>query len=212
MSEEIELNEGDLLVPAPADFDMFDMIEEVDYPEDTVTVALNERAAFELIRLEQDIAEYMESTEDPDKAVLAEYRKDFEDIKKRIDDSKMTFYLKGVGDETVAGAQDVAEAKFEELKKPTKAADGTIRKYLPESEKINFMRYLNAVTYAMHITKFVRHRDGATRTTPSPDEIAAFMDRAPEAAKALLTDRIQRLRVRASDYEAKLDEGFFQKS
>ncbi|AXC37907.1 tail assembly chaperone [Microbacterium phage Jacko] len=209
MSEEIEINEGDLIVPAPADFDMFDMLSGVSYPEDTVTVALNEKAAYELAHLEQDILNYRSENEEPDEAVLAEYQSQLEEIVKRIEASKMTFHLRGVSDDLISSAGDIAEEKFKDRKLNQKAADGRIVKYLPEGEKMAYLRYLNAVTYSMHITKFVRHSDGAERVSPNADEIAAFMDKAPDAAKQKLVRAIQELRVAAANYEASLDEGFF---
>lgn len=215
MSEEIELNEGDLVVPAPADFSMFDMLDGVEYPEDEVTVALNEKAAHRLANLLREIHAYQsdhpdESTMDEEK--IADFRKDVADLRKTIDKSKMTFYLKGIADDLLTTAGTVAEEKFEDRKRESIGADGIPIKILPQSEKIAFMRYMNAVTYSMFIQRFVRHSDGAVRTAPTPDEIAAFMDKAPEAAKAIVVRKIQELRVKSADYEATLDEGFFPKS
>lgn len=212
MSEEIELNEGDLLVPAPADFDMFDALEGIEYPEDEVTVALNERAAHRLASLMREIREYQVDHPEPEDEKLAEFQKRSEEIKAAINKSRITFYLKGVPDDILTTAADAAEAKFESKKKTVVDAQGIPQSVLPQAEKINFMRYMNAVIYSMHIQKFVRHSDGAIRVAPSPDEIAAFMDKAPDAAKGKLVSKIQELRVKAADYESQLDEGFFQKS
>lgn len=206
------MNEGDLVVPAPAEFDMFDMLSGVSYPEDTVTVALDEKAAYELAHLERDVVNYMAENEEPDEAVLAEYQSQLEAIVKRVEASKVTFHLRGVSDDRIATAGDIAEEKFKDRKLQQKGADGRIIKYLPEGEKMAYMRYLNAVTYSMHITKFVRHSDGAERVAPTADEIAAFMDKAPGAAQEKLVRKIRELRVAAADYESSLDEGFFQKS
>lgn len=212
MSEEIELNEGDLVIPAPADFDMFAALEGVEYPEDEVTVALNERAAHQLAALMREIREYNLDHPDPDSEKLAEFRKKAESIKEVIKKSRITFYLRGVPDDLLSSAAEIAEKKFEEKKKTITDAQGIPQSVLPNAEKMNFMRYLNAVIYSMHIQKFVRHSDGAVRVSPSPDEIAAFMDKAPDAAKGMLVAKIQDLRVKAAEYEGSLDEGFFQKS
>lgn len=215
MSEEIELNEGDLVVPAPADFNVFDLLEGVEYPEDEVTVALNERAAHRLASLMREIREYEashpdRSTMDPEK--VAGFEREVESLKNMIQKSRVTFYLKGIPDDLLTTAGQVAEEKFEEAKKDSTDAQGNQIKVLPQSEKLRFMRYMNAVTYSMFIQRLVRHSDGAVRTAPSADEIAAFMDKAPEAAKGKLVSRIQELRVKSADYEASFDEGFFQKS
>ncbi|QAU07380.1 tail assembly chaperone [Microbacterium phage Platte] len=209
MSEEIELNEGDLVIPAPADFDMFAALEGVEYPEDEVTVALNERAAHQLAALMREIREYNLDHPDPDPEKLAEFRKKAESIKEVIKKSRITFYLKGVPDDLLSNAAEIAEKKFEDKKKTVTDAQGIPQSVLPQAEKMNFMRYMNAVVYSMHIQKFVRHSDGAVRVSPSADEIAAFMDKAPEAAKGRLVAKIQELRVKAAEYEGSLDEGFF---
>lgn len=211
MSEEIELT-GDLVVPAPADFDMFDMLEGVEYPEDEVTVALNEKAAHRLAALMREIREYQVNNPEPEDAKLAEFHKRADDIKKAIEKSRVTFYLKGIPDDLLTTAANVAEEKFEDLKETVLGADGQPVSVLPRSEKINFMRYMNAVTYSMFIQRFVRHSDGAVRVAPSADEIAAFLDKAPDAAKGKLVVKIQELRVESAAYEANFDEGFFQKS
>lgn len=212
MSEEIELNEGDLLVPAPEDFTLFDLVEGVEYPKTTETVMMDEKAAYELIHLVEDIKRYRAEAEELSDEVLEEYRSQVEKLQADIEASKVTFHLTGVSDDLIGSAGEIAEAKFEGLKKQIKGADGLIQKVLPQAEKVNFMRYLSAVTQSMHIEKVVRHKDGAVRVSPSPDEVAHLMGNAPSAAKAALVAAINSLRVKAADYEANLDEGFFQKS
>lgn len=216
MSEEIEtMNAGDLVVPAPADFDMFAALEGVEYPEDEVTVALNEKAAHRLAALMAEVTQYQVDhphPEDRNEEDLESFEKRVEALKKTIEQSRITFYLKGIPDDILTTAGDVAEEKFEAAKKDVVDAQGNTIKVLPQAEKIRFMRYMNAVTYSMFIQKFVRHSDGATRIAPTADEIAAFMDKAPDAAKGKLVHKIQELRVKSEDYEARLDEGFFPKS
>lgn len=216
MSEEIEtMNEGDLLVPAPADFDMFAALEGVEYPEDEVTVAMNERAAYKLGALTAEIAKYQvdhPAVEDRDEKALAAFQQRHDDLKEVIKKSRITFYLKGVSDDILTTAGEVAEEKFESAKKDMVDAQGHTIKVLPQSEKIRFMRYMNAVTYSMFIQRVHYHSNGVVRTAPSADEIAAFMDKAPDVAKGKLVRAIQELRVKSETYEASLDEGFFPKS
>lgn len=216
MSEEIEtMNEGDLLVPAPADFDMFAALEGVEYPDDEVTVAMNERAAYKLGALMAEITQYQvdhPAPEDRDEKDLAAFQKRHDDLKEVIKKSRITFYLKGVSDDILTTAGEVAEEKFESAKKDMVDAQGHTIKVLPQSEKIRFMRYMNAVTYSMFIQRVHYHSNGVVRTAPSADEIAAFMDKAPDVAKGKLVRAIQELRVKSEAYEAALDEGFFPKS
>ena len=216
MSEEnATINEGDLIVPAPADFDMFAALEGIEYPEDEVTVALNEKAAHRLASLMREIAQYQvdhPSPEDRDEKEVAEFARRVDELKEAIKRSRVTFYLRGIPDDLLTTAGSVAEEKFESVKKDIIDAQGNSIKILPQSEKIRFMRYMNAVTYSLFIQKVHYHSNGVVRAAPSADEIAAFMDKAPDVAKGKLVTKIQELRVKSEAYEAQLDEGFFPKS
>lgn len=206
----------DAVVPTPEDFSLYDLLEAVEYPTDEVTVSLNERAAHQLARLDREIKEYLadgdEETGEVSDERLAEYREKLDNLRAQIDKSKVTFYLRGVPDDVVTGANDIVEAAFDDKKKNTKTADGRIVKVLPENQKLAYMRYLNAVIFSMHIERVYYHGNGATIHRPDPDQIAAFYDKAPAAAQSLLTAKIQALRVEATDYERNFDEGFFPKS
>lgn len=209
-------DEADVVLAAPEDFDMYALMEGVDYPEDEVTVALNEKAAHRLARLDREIRAYLAEGEEEggehDQAKLAQYRTELDKLQKAIADSRVTFYLKGVPDELVQGANDIVEARFEDKKKQVKTADNRLVKVLPEGEKMAWVRFLNAVVYSMHIQRVYYHKNGATITAPDADQIAHFYDKAPAAAQALLTSKIQELRVDAQEYERDFDEGFFPKS
>lgn len=190
------------------DFDFFDVIQGRTYPTDDVTVFMDEQAAYEFVKAAREF----DSLSEPTNEQIAEYEAKLEDIRKRINDSKVTFYLTGISDDEVTASKEAADAHFADKKKQRKAADGTIQRYLPEEEGGNYMNYFNAVVLSKHITQVVRHKDDRTITSPTPDWISHFMDKAPGAAKEKLTAAIQALRVEAADYEASLDEGFFPKS
>lgn len=209
MSEETELNEGDIIATAPEDFSFFDMLNGVTYPTDTVTVSLDEAAAHAARKLIRDFDAKDEHTDEELAAVQGKIAK----LNKRLDDSKVTFHLRGVADDVVATAKDLVDERFMDKKKTVKDANGGLRKYLPEEEAMNYARALNSTVFSMHIEKVVYHKNGAEFRAPiDPDFIAAFYDKAPKGAQDKLTAAIHDLRLETQEYEASLDEGFFQKS
>lgn len=191
-------------------FSFFDVLEERTYPEDKVTVSIDEAAGYELSKLANKLRELRMSenaSEEDYKAV----EKQADELKERLEASQFTFYLKGISDDSVTDAIEVVDGAFEKKKTQVKAADGTIVRKLPESESMNYARYLNAVVLSLHVQRIVRHKNGSVMVAPSPDEIANFFDKAPSAAKERINTAMQSLRVASSSYEATLDEGFFLK-
>ena len=221
MNEETEINENieaeEIQADIPAfeapnkeTFSFFDVLAERTYPTETVTVSLDEAAAYELSKLTDRLRELNKSEDSTDQ--------DYQDIqnaadalKMRLDATKYTFHLRGVSDDRIADAMEAVDAKFEPKRVSRKKADGTLYKELPKSEAMPYARYLNAMTFALHIEQVVKHSNGAVMTAPGPDEIAAFFDQAPTAAQERIATAIHNLRIASGQYEASLDEGFFQK-
>jgi len=194
-------------------FSFFDVLEERTYPKDVVHIYMDEGAAYELDRLSRE-ADTMEVGEDgrPSDEDLKHLNDEYMRLSKRIEDSKYTLYLTGVSDDRIEDAQLVAQEHFEPKKKQRKTASGTIEKYLPEAEQLNFLRYFNAAINALHIERIFRHKDGRWMVAPGADEIAYLYDKAPASEKEKLNTAIQALRVKSTAFERKLDEGFLAKS
>lgn len=202
-----EQNEIEVTVETQETFSFFDVLEGVTYPEDEVTVSIDESAAYELGKIVREI----DGKTQMDEAEVEEYTARVKALEKRIEDSKFTFYLKGVADDIVASGKDVADGRFESKKVNRKNAQGHIERVLPESENLDYIRFLNAVVLALHVTSILERRTGRVMTAPTADEMAAFFDKAPGAAKDRLSQAIGSLRVASNQYEASLDEGFFPK-
>lgn len=202
MTEEIE-NQTDF-----DSFSLFDVLDGVSYPTDEVTVALNEAAAYRAQALVREATELESPTEEQ----LADISERIAKARQEIEDSKVTFYLRGISDEKIASAGEIVDDLFIDKKRSIKSANGTPMKYLPQEHAKDYSRMLNAVVISMHIERMTEHKTGRTRTAPSMDEIAAFYDKAPLAAKQRLGDAVAKLRVDSGAYEAGLDEGFFPKS
>lgn len=192
----------------PETFSFFEVLEERTFPKDTLVVFLDEKAAYDLRKLMQQI----DVTVEPTSAQVNDFKKRAEDLKARIEKSKYTFYLTGVSDDRIENAREVANAQFEDKKLQRKTATQSIERYLPESEQMNYLKFFNAVVTSLHIEQIVQEATGKVMTAPSPDEVANFMDKAPEAAKQQINAALSSLRVSAIEYERSLDEGFLAKS
>lgn len=208
MEEETNTNaEPEFEAPTQDTFSFFDVLEEVTYPNDVVTLYMDEAAAYDFAKLAAEI----DITVEPDKKQVAAFKKRAEDLKTRIEKSKYTFYLRGVSDDRVSEAEELVEAKFEDVKRPRKNAQGHIERVLPPSEQKNYLRYFNAVVFSLHIEQIVQESTGRVMVAPHPDEVAHLYDKAPGSEKQKLSNAIGALRVRSEAYERSLDEGFFQK-
>lgn len=189
-------------------FSFLDVLEGTSYPEETVTVALNEKAAHQAKKL---MLQYQEM-EDPTQEELETFRKDLDKVRADIDKSRVTFDLRGVDAEKITSAGDIVDEMFVDKKRSFTGADGRQRKYIPDEVAKDYARMMNAVVMSMYITRVTYHANGKTFIGLTPDEVAAFFDKAPAAAKAKLAQAVTGLQVDAASYEAELDEGFFPKS
>ena len=190
----------------PETFSFFDVLSEKAYPRDIVNVYLDDAAAYDLRKI-GDEAEEM----DPDNAeAINALGERLKALRQRIEASAMTFHLAGVGADRMQEAMQVANDHFEGKKVNRKRADGSIMRELPQEQQVAFMRYASAVTLSLHIERIVL-ADGRAQTAPSPDEIAAFLDKAPLAAVNTINDAVKALQVSTQDFERTLDEGFLAK-
>lgn len=196
----------------PEDFSLFDVLEGVSFPESEITVALNEKAAFDLRRAIHEGEAMQDPDASPTEDEIADLRKRMADLHAQVEKSKLTFYLRGVSGELVSSAKDIVDGMFEDKQKSSISATGQPIKYIPQSEHQAYARMLNAVVMSMYVTQVKDHGKNRIKTGMNADEMAAFYDKAPAAAKSLLSGAITELQVEAAEYEATLDEGFFPKS
>lgn len=208
MNEETEINDN---IDAPAfeapnkdTFSFFDVLSERTYPTDTVTVFLDEQAAYE----GRKIALEMESAEDPTEVDVEKYSARIDALRDRIQASEYVFHLRGISDDKYADAKAVVDEKFKGRQKQRRTADGRLEKYLDEDDQMAYLRYLSALMISLHVDQIV-DPNGRVNTAPGADEIAMFVDKAPSAAVEKLNEAVKALRVSATQYEATLDEGFF---
>lgn len=192
----------------PDTFSFFDVLEEVTYPKDVFSVYMDEAAAFDFQKLSVEI----DMSADPSPEKITEFKERAEAIAKRLANSKYTFYVSGVSDDRIELVTELVNKEFEDKKQQRYTATKTIEKYLPEEHQMAYVKFFNAAVLSLHIEQIVKESDGRVMTAPDPKEVIRFMDRAPEAAKAEVNNRIKALRVKSSAYENALDEGFLAKS
>ena len=191
----------------PDGFDIFDILTEKAYPKDTVTVYLDEAAAYELRALQKE-ADAIEG--EPDEATIQDFNDRLTALRTRIDKSARTFHLSGVDADRMKDVMTSAEAHFEDRKVNRKRADGSIIRELPQSAQVDFMRYVSALTLSIHVEK-ITDSAGRESIAPGVDTMATFLDKAPVYAVRELNQAIERLQVDARDFERTLDDGFFPK-
>lgn len=214
MSEEIETTEAEESVVTPSNFSFYDMMSGVSYPKDSITISLDEAAAYDSMKIMEDFetAKQSEMSATQAKKAVKEFEKRIAELTERVSTKSATFDLTGVASEMVETAKESVDELFMDKRKQRKLADGSLQKYLPEDQQQAYFRMLNATIYALYIERVTYNENGAVFVAPDPDMIAHFYDTAPDGAKAKLTEAIQKLRVAAGQYESLIDEGFFQKS
>lgn len=214
MSEDIETTDQSETVVTPANFSFYDMMAGVSYPKDSITISLDEAAAYDAAKIMEDFetTDQTDMSEAQKKRVNKEFEKRIAELRERVSTKSATFKLTGVSSELVEAAKETVDDIFTDKRKQRKLADGSLQKYLPDDQIQNYMRMLNAQVYALYIEQVIYNENGVVFTAPDPDMIAHFYDTAPDGAKAKLTEAITKLRVAADQYESLIDEGFFPKS
>lgn len=220
MSEEIETS-TDVTTDTitPAEFDFYELMTGAVYPKDSVTVTLDESAAYEALKIAREFDEFREGdlyAEDPEsdevKEKIAEFEERIEAVKDRVNANSVTFDLTGVSDELIESAKQSVDELFADKRKQRKLADGSIQKYIPDDVAKDYLRMLNATVYSLQIERMTFHKNGAQFVSPDPDKVAHFFDIAPRGSKAIVAGRIHELSVKAQDLVDQMDEGFFPKS
>lgn len=192
----------------PEGFSFIDVLNERDYPKDTVELAMDEVAAYEMGKI---VLRINALPDGDDSEELERLLAEAERYQARIDKSVYRFSLTGVSDDTITDLQEIASAEFEPKKKPIKAASGRIERILPQHEQAAYLRYFNALNLSVHIEQIVHLSTGRVMTAPPVDEIAIFMDKAPTSQKMKLQIAINGLRATAEDFERRIDADFLAK-
>lgn len=186
----------------PETFSFFDILDGAYQPKDEVEIYLDEAAAFEQRKLHNRVINQPDSgfTAKEKKEILKEKAA----IEARLDASRYTFKLTGVDEDLVLDAIELVNKKFSV---PRKVANGDLRQTIPEDKQVEYGKMLMSTVNALHIEQIVAP-SGAVLTSPDVEEVGRFYDKAPSSQKQKLSAAIDALKVKASEFESRVDADF----
>jgi hypothetical protein len=174
-------------------FNLADAIKGRALPQKTVTVFLDEGSALELV----DINSLMNETTDPEALAVLEEKAAV--LKKKIDDSALTFSMRGVNQKTIEEVSEMCNVKHN-----VKDGDGV--------SDINWMVDYIITLVAKNIIS-ATDSDGNVDNGPFDyDKIEEIRGFIPAAEWNKLVETMQRLTLAGGYFEQLTDAGFLQKS
>lgn len=151
----------------------------ISYPEDTVTVILNEELGYNAHVLQRKMSEAaIKSDSEARKAAEEEYEK----VVEAAAAWTYTFHLTGVSRELREGLAQTIQDEF-------KVENDMFGRPKPNPEADEAYK---ARRYALHIKK-IEGPDGAVSVSPTPENLAAFLKAAPDRAVELIDSKILEL-------------------
>lgn len=169
-------------------FNLADAVKGRAYPEKAVEVYLDAGSAFELTAVNEELKAL-----DPADAKYAELTEKANELEAEILKSKITFNMRGVG-------QDVVE-------KVTKEATDT---YGEDAEA--WAKFYTCALVAANIVYVTDHEGNVDDSKFTAEEVATLRGAMPIDAWQTLVETMQKLTLAASYFDAVTDAGFLQKS
>lgn len=173
-------------------FSLADAIKGRAFPESSVDVYIDAASAFEFAEV-KEAAEKLEANSPEHDAALLK----MEELSAKIKDSRITFYMRGVG-----------QGKVEEI---TKKAD----ELYPQSENGDnpeWIKYYLCALVAANITKVADQEGNEDSSEFTVDDVIQLRDVMPIDSWELLIDTMQKLTLASSYFDAVTDAGFLPKS
>ena len=162
----------------PRTADLTDILSGRSFPTDTVDVYLDEKAAYLVFTLNNDIRASQARNED-----TTELEAERDKIAKAAEDTKRVFHLRGVSRKAQEDAVEVTFAKhpqeYDAFGRPRPNFEGD--------------RKMAALTWALYVQKIVMP-DGSELVAPSEEMMALFRGEAPDFAVKTVDQAIDSLR------------------
>lgn len=185
--------------PSVSTFDIAEMFEGQTFPEEIVTVYMDEGVNHSFAKLLERATEALRSR---DEELARQVEAEEKALKEQAESKKYVFHLRGASRDKRKAILDTLRADFP----PTKGWTGQ-ESFSPEAEEAFANR-----TWSLHIEKIVSP-SGAINTAPSEADIALIRGKAPDAALAAIEAGIQSLTEGAkSGFEALVQEHDFLSS
>lgn len=176
-------------------FNLADAVKNRAYPEKSVDVYLDSGAAFELAEMNKQLQEFV------DAGKMDEYdklREQADILVKRIEESKLTFHMRGVG-----------QADVERI---TKEADNLYPSSDEDLENPDWIKYYLAALIASNIVKVTDAEGNEDTKSFTVDEVLEIRGAIPIDSWEALIETMQKLTLAGAYFDAITDAGFLPKS
>lgn len=173
------------------------------YPQDTVSIYLDEATAYKIAELED------RANSELDSDVVNKIDAEIAELRIVIEKSKYTFKIHGIPlerrDELLERAREQIKPEFDSFKNFVNGRVEKTEKDSPERDRL-----YNNMLWAEHITEVVGP-DGRVDRNPGIGTAEAIR-KAPISQQVVFTRAIQKLVVAADSFEARIDDDFLAKS
>jgi len=166
------------------------------YPEDSVTAFLDVQAAYDLSKLNEQMREITDAAE------LEPLEKTAQELAKRVSDSKVVFFMRGVNQATIEKATLECEKKYP----PKTNALGQVE---PNIEWVNEW---TAMLVASNLVKTENAAGDVDEREFSVSDVVELRHHLPKEVWEMLVDKMQKLTLATAYFEGLTDAGFLQKS
>lgn len=176
-------------------FNLADAIKNRAYPEKSVDIYLDSGAAFELAELNKELQELVNAGKMEE---YDELRAKADLLVQRIESSKLTFHMRGVG-----------QADVERI---TQEADKLYPRVEDDPENPEWIKYYLAALIASNIVK-VANADGEEDSKPfTVEEVLEIRGAIPIDSWEILIETMQKLTLAGAYFDQITDAGFLPKS
>lgn len=177
----------------PGVFNLSEVIKGRGYPQKDVTVYIDGEAAFELVELEDKMKSLKEDSKE-----YAELEKQAEELAHKVQDSKLTFTLRGVSQSVVEAITEKADKKYKRT----------------EDDEYNsewFKFYVTSLV-AENLVKVTDKDGNVDERHFGYEEVAEIRDNVPIESWTLLVNTMQKLTLATGYFKGLTDAGFLPKS
>lgn len=169
-------------------FRLADTIKGRGYPEATADIYIDAGAAFDFAELQEKVKGMNVSDPEYDASVQK-----LEEISEKIKQSKLTFYMRGVGQ----GEVEAITKKADEL--------------YPDKDE-NWIKYYLCALIAKNIVKVVDFEGNEDDSEFTVEDVIEIRDVVPIDSWEVLIETMQKLTLASSYFDAVVDAGFLPKS
>jgi len=177
----------------PGVFNLSEVIKGRGYPQKDVTVYIDGEAAFELVELEDKMKSLKEDSKE-----YAELEKQAEELAHKVQNSKLTFTLRGVSQSVVEAVTEKADKKF-----PRSTED--------EYNSDWFKFYVTSLV-AENLVKVTDKDGNVDEHHFTYEEVSEIRDNVPIESWTLLVNTMQKLTLATGYFKGLTDAGFLPKS